>query len=140
MGAWGAAEAPAAAGAPPAASAVAAAPAPDDSLCAPCCPTVRCPPAALCVCRLLISSIRKPISYVPAAKVSTGRGMHARGVHCVGLIASACCPGSSCATRAGPPPCLLQRLLQEHGEVHLSALGIACSSMVTVAEILKARK
>lgn len=50
--------------------------------------------------RLLISSIRKPISYVPAAK----------------------------------------RLLQEHGEVHLSALGIACSSMVTVAEILKARK
>lgn len=33
-----------------------------------------------------------------------------------------------------------QRLLQEHGEVHLSALGIACSSMVTVAEILKARK
>jgi DNA-binding protein len=35
---------------------------------------------------------------------------------------------------------LLQRLLQEHGEVHLSALGIACSSMVTVAEILKSRK
>jgi DNA-binding protein len=50
--------------------------------------------------RLLISSSRKPISYVPAAK----------------------------------------RLLQEHGEVHLSALGIACSSMVTVAEILKSRK
>ncbi|KAL4450214.1 hypothetical protein ABPG77_010883 [Micractinium sp. CCAP 211/92] len=50
--------------------------------------------------RLLISSSRKPISYVNAAK----------------------------------------RLLQEHGEVHLSALGVACSSMVTVAEILKARK
>ena len=39
-----------------------------------------------------------------------------------------------------PPRTLVQRLLQEHGEVHLSALGIACSSMVTVAEILKARK
>ncbi len=38
------------------------------------------------------------------------------------------------------PLLALQRLLQEHGEVHLSALGIACSSMVTVAEILKARK
>lgn len=38
------------------------------------------------------------------------------------------------------PRCRLQRLLQEHGEVHLSALGVACSSMVTVAEILKARK
>ncbi len=32
---------------------------------------------------------------------------------------------------------LLQRFLQEHGEVQLSALGIAISSMVTVAEILK---
>ena len=30
-----------------------------------------------------------------------------------------------------------QRFLQEHGEVQLSALGIAISSMVTVAEILK---
>ena len=33
--------------------------------------------------------------------------------------------------------CCLQRFLQEHGEVQLSALGIAISSMVTVAEILK---
>jgi hypothetical protein len=30
-------------------------------------------------------------------------------------------------------------MLQEHGEVQLSALGIAMSSMVTVAEILKSR-
>ena len=36
-----------------------------------------------------------------------------------------------------PKWCLLQRFLQEHGEVQLSALGIAISSMVTVAEILK---
>lgn len=34
---------------------------------------------------------------------------------------------------------LLQRHLQENGEVHLSALGIAVSSMVTVVEILKNR-
>ena len=32
-----------------------------------------------------------------------------------------------------------QRFLQEHGEVQLSALGIAVSSLVTVAEILKNR-
>ncbi len=31
----------------------------------------------------------------------------------------------------------LQRHLQEDGEVHLSALGVAISSLVTVAEILK---
>eukprot|EP00887_Chlorella_sp_A99_P003961 scaffold11.g3961.t1 len=31
------------------------------------------------------------------------------------------------------------RYLQENGEVHLSALGIAISSAVTVAEILKGR-
>ena len=31
----------------------------------------------------------------------------------------------------------LQRHLQEEGEVHLSALGVAISSLVTVAEILK---
>ena len=48
-------------------------------------------------------------------------------------------------TRHAPPlplhplPLLLQRQLQENGEVHLSALGIAVSSMVTVAEILKNR-
>ena len=30
-----------------------------------------------------------------------------------------------------------QRFLQEHGEVELSALGVAISSMVTLAEILK---
>ena len=30
-----------------------------------------------------------------------------------------------------------QRFLQEHGEVQLSALGVAISSMVTLAEILK---
>lgn len=33
--------------------------------------------------------------------------------------------------------CGLQRFLQEHGEVQLSALGVAISSMVTLAEILK---
>jgi DNA-binding protein len=33
----------------------------------------------------------------------------------------------------------LQRSLQEHGEVQLSALGVAISSLVTVAEILKSR-
>jgi DNA-binding protein len=32
---------------------------------------------------------------------------------------------------------LKQRFLQEHGEVQLSALGVAISSMVTLAEILK---
>ncbi len=31
----------------------------------------------------------------------------------------------------------VQRRLQEDGEVHLSALGVAISSLVTVAEILK---
>ena len=31
----------------------------------------------------------------------------------------------------------MQRRLQEDGEVHLSALGVAISSLVTVAEILK---
>lgn len=31
----------------------------------------------------------------------------------------------------------MQRFLQEHGEVQLTALGIAISSMITVAEILK---
>lgn len=31
----------------------------------------------------------------------------------------------------------MQRFLQEHGEVQLSALGVAISSMVTLAEILK---
>lgn len=30
-----------------------------------------------------------------------------------------------------------QRLLAEHGEVHLSALGLAVSTMVSIAEILK---
>lgn len=49
--------------------------------------------------RILVSSTRKPISYINLAK----------------------------------------RFLQEHGEVQLSALGIAVSSMVTVAEILKNR-
>ena len=34
-------------------------------------------------------------------------------------------------------PYFLQRHLQEDGEVHLSALGVAISSLVTVAEILK---
>lgn len=47
--------------------------------------------------RILVSSNRKPVSYINLAK----------------------------------------RFLQEHGEVQLSALGIAISSMVTVAEILK---
>ncbi|CAL8462082.1 g1613 [Coccomyxa elongata] len=49
--------------------------------------------------RILVSSTRKPISYINLAK----------------------------------------RFLQEHGEVHLSALGIALASLVTVAEILKDR-
>ena len=34
----------------------------------------------------------------------------------------------------------LQKQLQESGEVHLSALGIAISSLVTVGEIMKNRK
>ncbi len=33
----------------------------------------------------------------------------------------------------------LQRHLEDHGEVHLSALGVAISSLVTVAELLKSR-
>ncbi|BDA45923.1 Uncharacterized protein At2g34160 [Coccomyxa sp. Obi] len=49
--------------------------------------------------RILVSSTRKPISYINLAK----------------------------------------RFLQEHGEVQLSALGIAVAPMVTVAEILKKR-
>jgi hypothetical protein len=32
---------------------------------------------------------------------------------------------------------LLQRLLAEHGDIHLSALGMAVSTMVSIAEILK---
>ena len=35
---------------------------------------------------------------------------------------------------------LAKRFLQEHGEVQLSALGIAVAPMVTVAEILKNRR
>ena len=50
--------------------------------------------------RILVSSTRKPISYINLAK----------------------------------------RFLQEHGEVQLSALGIAVATMVTVAEILKNRR
>ncbi|KAK9906773.1 hypothetical protein WJX75_007713 [Coccomyxa subellipsoidea] len=50
--------------------------------------------------RILISSTRKPVSYINLAK----------------------------------------RFLQEHGEVQLSALGIAVAPMVTVAEILKNRQ
>lgn len=34
----------------------------------------------------------------------------------------------------------MQMCLQESNEVHLSALGVAMSSLVTVAEILKARQ
>lgn len=49
--------------------------------------------------KILVSSTRKPVSYVNNCK----------------------------------------RYLQEHGEVHLSALGVAVSSAVTVAEILKNR-
>eukprot|EP00884_Botryococcus_braunii_P020020 jgi/Botrbrau1/6701/Bobra.0202s0038.1 len=49
--------------------------------------------------RILVSSTRKPISYINLAK----------------------------------------RFLQEHGEVQLSALGVAVAPMVTVAEILKNR-
>ena len=52
------------------------------------------------LCRILVSSTRKPISYINLAK----------------------------------------RFLQEHGEVQLSALGIAVAPMVTVAEILKNRR
>eukprot|EP00879_Flechtneria_rotunda_P023230 GHRR01024562.1.p2 GENE.GHRR01024562.1~~GHRR01024562.1.p2 ORF type:complete len:100 (+),score=30.81 GHRR01024562.1:447-746(+) len=32
---------------------------------------------------------------------------------------------------------LAKRLLGEHGEIHLSALGMAVSTMVSIAEILK---
>ena len=35
---------------------------------------------------------------------------------------------------------LAKRFLSEHGEVHLSALGVAIGPMVTVAEILKNRE
>jgi hypothetical protein len=38
---------------------------------------------------------------------------------------------------APPRPRLLQRLLRDHDEVQLSALGTAVSTMVSVAEILK---
>jgi Alba len=36
-----------------------------------------------------------------------------------------------------PPARVLQRMLAEHGEIELSALGLAISTMVSVAEILK---
>eukprot|EP00882_Tetradesmus_deserticola_P034726 GHRQ01039961.1.p1 GENE.GHRQ01039961.1~~GHRQ01039961.1.p1 ORF type:complete len:126 (-),score=21.58 GHRQ01039961.1:65-442(-) len=44
------------------------------------------------------------------------------------------------ATQLLHAPCLLillQRLLAEQGEIHLSALGMAVSTMVSIAEILK---
>ena len=50
-------------------------------------------------CSILVSSTRKPMSYINLAK----------------------------------------RFLSEHGELHLSALGVAIGPMVTVAEILKSR-
>ncbi len=54
----------------------------------------------LIVCRILVSSTRKPMSYINLAK----------------------------------------RFLNEHGEVHFAALGVAISPMVTAAEILKNRR
>lgn len=110
--------------------------------------TALSPPSVLpSACRLLISSSRKPISYVPAAKVSAGWRRQAVRLPAqvpTDMWAQPCLRGiihavhaPDCAASCLPP---VQRLLQEHGEVHLSALGIACSSMVTVAEILKSRK
>lgn len=52
------------------------------------------------MCRILVSSTRKPMSYINLAK----------------------------------------RFLNEHGEVHFAALGVAISPMVTAAEILKNRR
>ena len=54
----------------------------------------------LIVGRILVSSTRKPMSYINLAK----------------------------------------RFLNEHGEVHFAALGVAISPMVTAAEILKNRR
>jgi DNA-binding protein len=57
------------------------------------------------------------------------------------LVGSAWGVVTSCSRRLVTDDDLLstweQRFLQEHGEVQLSALGVAISSMVTLAEILK---
>ena len=81
-------------------------------------------------CRILVSSQRKPVTYLNPCKASQ--------LCCqfVGLLASR----FSAHLTASLPVLVLQRYLQEHGAVHLSALGIAISSAVTVAEILKGRQ
>ena len=86
--------------------------------------------AAAMPCRILVSSQRKPVTYLNPCKASQ--------LCCqfVGLLASR----FSAHLTAGLPVLVLQRYLQEHGAVHLSALGIAISSAVTVAEILKGRQ
>ena len=93
-----------------------------------------------CARRVLVSSTRKPVSYVGVCKASEGgeggggEGGRARRTH------ARRCRGGVLTPPLGPAlVLLLQRLLQEHGEVQLSSLGVAISSLVTVAEILKAR-
>ena len=92
------------------------------------------------------------MSYINTCKVGQGPGQGPGPPTGKGLegASGACRPPyssrtSGCASpphcpAATPPPRRLQRYLQEHGEVHLSALGIAVSGAVTVAEILKNRK
>ncbi len=46
----------------------------------------------------------------------------------------------TCRAAAIVPTAALQRLLAEHGEIQLSALGFAVATLVTVAELLKKDK
>jgi hypothetical protein len=52
------------------------------------------------------------------------------------MVLVCCCVAYSCCL-LNSLLLLLQRLLGEHGEIHLSALGMAVSTMVSIAEILK---
>lgn len=138
------------------------------------------------LCRILVSSTRKPISYINLAKrflqvqtcSSSCQDACPKHPHGLCLPAGACtelfragmcaetfhrcifavtlshlaCPAGSLVCRdlqlrllsLLAPALAMSRvsagaLRQEHGEVQLSALGIAVAPMVTVAEILKNR-
>lgn len=85
-----------------------------------------------CSNRIQVSSSKKPMFfYVNLAKAS---------------LLALCRPAGLCRylpeapahmVAVVPCSCPLQRLLGEHDEVHLSALGMAVSTMVSIVEILK---
>lgn len=74
---------------------------------------------------MLISSSRKPGSYINICKVR-----NTKINSCGQLVVEELIIVIDC----------MQKYLQENGEVQLSALGVAISSLVTVAEILKSRE